>query len=174
MKLRTCITTLALLAVTLSLSQAAAYIKFDGVDGEAVHPDGGGDGWIIIESLSIPTGRDSRGGVTAEEMICVKELDKATPLLMEKLCTGATIQDLTISLTRTIKGVEKEYYRVTVKNLGLRTNTMSLVRELDKSSTKAVEQVTLGYTEVEWTYIVLDTEGNMIETIKRSFEFGTN
>jgi len=172
MKLKTIIAAIAVLTVSISISQAAAYLKFDGVDGESAHPDGGGDGWIIIESMSAPILKVVGGSATAGDITCLKELDKSSPKLMEALCTGSPISTMTVSLTKMTPAGEKEYYRMTMKNIALKGNEVSVIRELDKSSTKAMENVTLGYTEVEWTYIVLDKDGKATETIKRNFTFG--
>lgn len=168
MKLSSLISTVAIFAVSISLAQAGAYMKIEGIDGESAHP-GGGEGWIIIESLSAPMQRTSSGSTTLGDVVIMKELDKASPKLMESLCTGGTIPDVTISLTRVLStGEEKEYYRMTLTNVHLKGNTISLGGATSSSDQIPRENFSLNYIQVEWTYFVISASGQVTETITRS------
>jgi len=86
------------LAVAFSpASHAAAYIKFDGIDGEVTAA--GHEGWIEIQSWSWGATQAGAGGATATgraagtatppagpgTLNMIKRVDKATPLLMQSL-----------------------------------------------------------------------------------------
>ena len=73
----------------------AAYIKFDGVTGEAKDKDH--QGWSDLMSFGQglhqpgggatgPTRR--RGDVIVDDLACSKELDKASPKIAESVCNG--------------------------------------------------------------------------------------
>ncbi len=73
----------------------AAYIKFDGIDGECLDKDH--KKWIDLESaghvLSRPRGGSTgvaraRGDVIFEDLQCTKLLDKSSPKIAEAVAKG--------------------------------------------------------------------------------------
>lgn len=94
---------LFLLAVAVSVpALSAAYIKFDGVDGESTDKDH--KGWIEIVSVSeavaprdaasgMPTGKRQHKPVTI-----TKPVDKASPVLAKSLAEGKHLSNVTISV----------------------------------------------------------------------------
>ena len=73
----------------------AAYIKFDGIDGESLDKDH--KGWSDLASfgqaLHQPGGSGTgatrrRGDVIMEDLTCSKELDKASPKIAEAVAKG--------------------------------------------------------------------------------------
>jgi len=84
----------------------AAYIKFDGVDGEAQDKDHKNWSDIVSFNQAIhkpmggatgPTRR--RGDVVLEDVVLVKELDKASPKLAESVCKGKVCPKVEIHVT---------------------------------------------------------------------------
>jgi len=81
----------------------AAYIKFDGVDGEATDKDhrGWSDLLSLSESSTIPNdsvSTSSRGEVVLEDIVVVKELDKSSPKLAESIIMGKVFPKVLINL----------------------------------------------------------------------------
>jgi type VI secretion system secreted protein Hcp len=81
----------------------AAYIKFEGVDGEATDKDH--KGWSDLLSFSeiSTTGDDSAtsrtsGDTTLGDVVIVKELDKASPKLAEAIVMGKVFPTVLINL----------------------------------------------------------------------------
>lgn len=92
-----------LLAVAVAMPAfSAAYIKFDGVEGESTAKDH--KGWIEISSVSqavaprdaasgLPTGKRQHKPVTI-----TKQVDKSSPLLAKALADGTDLSNVTISV----------------------------------------------------------------------------
>jgi len=89
-----------------SPAHSSAYIKFDGIVGESQDKDH--DGWSEIVSFSQPiiqpgggaTGASRRrGDVVLEDIVVVKQLDKASPKLAESICKGKVFPKVEIHLT---------------------------------------------------------------------------
>jgi len=81
----------------------AAYIKFDGVDGEATDKDhkGWSDLLSLSESSTIPSdsvSTSTRGEVVLEDIVVVKELDKSSPKLAESIVMGKVFPKVLINL----------------------------------------------------------------------------
>lgn len=88
-------------------AHGAAYIKFDGIDGES--KDKRHSSWSDLSSFSqvlhlpgqLPArSARRRGDVVLEDLVCVKELDKSSPLLMEAICTGRVFPTVRIEVDR--------------------------------------------------------------------------
>ncbi len=78
----------------------AAYIKFDGIDGECI--DDQHKKWIDLESMSQMVHKPGsgetgtarrRGSVMLEDVSCNKLVDKSTPKLQEAVCNGKNISE---------------------------------------------------------------------------------
>jgi type VI secretion system secreted protein Hcp len=141
-------------------SQAAAYIKFDGVDGEAVEQ--GHTAWSDLVSLSQglhqpgggATGQSRRrGDVVLEDVTCVKELDKASPKLAEAVCGGRVFPKVTIHLTRAHQGKQTTYFIVTMTTVQISSYA---VGGLVVGEELPVEEFSLNFEEIKVTYVVLD------------------
>ncbi|MDA0766688.1 MAG: type VI secretion system tube protein Hcp [Verrucomicrobia bacterium] len=163
---------LALLGSTAN-SEAAGYMKLGDIDGEATDTDH--KDWIIIHSMSSPIFRApvtdpatgvqrSRGDVVLGDIVCVKELDKSSPKLAEAVCNGVHIPEVTIHFTVTVqepqpdgtfKNKQEPYLTYKLKDVIISSYSFHGNAAGDPLPT---EEVTLGYTEVEWTYIVLDKD----------------
>ena len=151
---------------TISSSSGALtsmYVKFEGVDGEAEDKDH--KGWSDI--LSFSQGQSSavgstgstrlRGDVVFEDIVVVKELDKASPKLAEAVCQGKVFPKVEIHLTRSYK------------NTGLVTYyTYELINVLivdyriggsGYSEHIPTEEISLSFEEIKVTYTEFDEGG---------------
>ena len=112
MKIELKLTLIAVCVLTLTLvgyvngAEAAAYLKFDGVDGEAT--DAKHKEWIEVLSFSQTITRETsdssgttrtRGSATMGDIVVVKELDKSSPKLAESILMGKVFPKVEIHLT---------------------------------------------------------------------------
>jgi type VI secretion system secreted protein Hcp len=108
------------------LIHSSAYIKFEGIDGESQDKDH--KGWSEIVSFSQPISQPGggatgttrrRGSVVVEDIVVVKELDKASPKLAESICMGKVFPKVEIHLTGPSEGsgCTGTYYTYELKNV---------------------------------------------------------
>lgn len=127
------------------------FIKFDGIDGEAVDKDH--KNWCNLisfsQSLSRPatdskTGSATRrgGSVTVEDLVCVKEMDKSTPKLQEAICTGKTFPKVELELTNSTGA----YLKYELKNVMITSYSVS------GEGDRPMEQLSLNYEEIKIIY----------------------
>jgi type VI secretion system secreted protein Hcp len=163
-------------------ADAAAFMKLGDIKGEATdneHKD-----WIIIESMSSAISRTtsdkakdaqrSRGDTTLGDVVVVKELDKSSPKLAESTANGSFYDEVEIHFTRTFERtgeeIEQPYLTYKLKNVLVTSYSFHGTAAGDPLPT---EQVTLGYTEVEWTYSTFDpTTGDKTGEVKGKYSPG--
>ena len=138
----------------------AAFMKLGDIDGEATdneHKD-----WIIIESMSSSVTRSfddaegttrSRGDTTLGDVVVVRELDKASVKLQQACAHGTVFAEAQLDFTTQTGGRQATYLTHKLKNVIVTSYSMSADGAGD---TRPTEQVTLGYTEGEWTYVAID------------------
>lgn len=142
----------------------AAYIKFDGVDGECQDKDH--KGWSDLQSFSqgiSQPGRGAtgaarrRGDVILEDIACTKELDKSSPKLAESMCKGKVFPKVEIHLTAsyTDEG-RKTYYSYELKNVLV---TSYVVAGAGQSEAVPAETFSLNFEEIKVTYTECDAGG---------------
>jgi type VI secretion system secreted protein Hcp len=155
----------ALLIASVS-ADAAAYIKFDGIDGNCSRT--GHKDWSDLLTFSAGASRDESVDTASgmpklhiEQFVVGKKTDSASPKLMEALCTGKFFASIVIELTReTADGTEETYYRYKLKNVYVTSYNVS-----GSSSDMPAEELSLNFEEVKATYIDSDgTTGGNVET----------
>ena len=142
----------------------AAYIKFDGVDGEAqdkdhkawsdllsfgqaIHQPGGGS--------TGPTRR--RGDVILDDIGCNKELDKASPKIAESVCNGKVFPKVEIDLTASYTDAGRvTYYRYELKNVLVTSYNIS---GQGQAEDVPMEDFALNFEEIKVTYTEADSKG---------------
>ena len=139
----------------------SAYIKFDGVDGAAT--DVGHKGWSLIESMSSPVFRSipggakdhqrTRGETTLGDIVVVRELDKASVKLAESCAMGKFFKEVLVDFTSDIEGKNEPYLQYKLTDVII---TSYSFHGNGSGSPLPTEEITLNYTEIEWTYNVLD------------------
>jgi type VI secretion system secreted protein Hcp len=159
--------TLALIAPTMALmathADAAAYIKFDGVDGESTSVDH--KDWIIIESMSwgADAVRSSGGGagkVSFKDFTITHRIDKASPKLFLACATGQHIPKVTLSVTRMVNEKEVEYYRIILTDVLITSMGSDIPKPtsgVPATNVRPVESVSFKvFPKVEIQYMPID------------------
>lgn len=142
--------------------EAAAYMKIGDIKGEAMSK--GYEEFMKISFLKIEIQRavDRAGVIEFKNPIVRFPVEQASPELMLACATGKILPSATLIITRPGKdGGELAYYKVTFSNV--------VVSSYSSTSTggneRPTEEMTLGYTEVEWTYINFDDDtGRPVKT----------
>ncbi len=138
-----------------------AFMKLGDIKGEATDADH--KEWIIIESMSSPMYRSvpagakdqqrTKGETTLGDIACSRQLDKSSTKLQEACANGTFFKEVEIHFCSTIKNKQEPY--LTYKLSDVIVSSYSFHGNSSGSPLPS-EQITLGYTKVEWTYIVLD------------------
>jgi len=144
---------------------APAFMKLGDIKGEATDSDH--KDWIIIESMSHGAVREvdpatgTPGAVKARPFKVTKELDKASPKIMEALVVGGATGavDVDIEFTRDTLTVPVVYLRYKLRDVIVSSWDTS---ETASGATVPTEELTLNYQEITMTYIPHDPEGNPV------------
>ena len=138
-----------------------AFMKLGDIKGEATDADH--KDWIIIESMSSPMYRSipagakdqqrTKGETTLGDIALNRQLDKSSTKLQEACANGTFFKEVEIHLCTTVKNKQEPYLKykladVIVSSYAFHGNS--------SGSPLPSEQVTLGYTKVDWEYIVID------------------
>ena len=166
----------SLLLVSANLVSAAAFVKYDGIDGES--KDENHDKWIDVLSIDWGAHRPEggatgasrrRGGVVVEDLILVKEIDKATPKLMESALKGEVIPKVEIHLTAsTADDGRVTYYAYELTNVMITSYQVSGATDGDHVPT---ETLSLNFEEVEWGFHEQGTEDKIWKFFGEVFSF---
>jgi type VI secretion system secreted protein Hcp len=160
--------------ITLTIpAQAAAFIKFDGVDGEAQDKDH--KGWSDVVSFSHSIQRSAqdpagatRTGIQIGDIVLVKDLDKSSPKLAEIMLRGRAVPSVEIRLTKgTAEGGRVTYYAYELKNVQVVSYQISGSGRSDQVPT---EQMSLNFEEIKVTYTELDSRGSSQGKVEYSWK----
>jgi type VI secretion system secreted protein Hcp len=153
----------------------AAYIKFDGVDGEAKDADH--SGWSDLASfgqgLQQPGGSATgptrrRGDVIVDDITCSKELDKASPKIAEAVCKGKVFPKVEIHLTASYTDEGRvTYYAYEMKNVLVTSYNIS---GSGQSEDVPMEDFSLNFEEIKTTYTEADSEGKSKGNVEYSWK----
>lgn len=142
----------------------AAYIKFDGVEGEALDKDH--KNWSDLASFSQgitqPGGGATgatrrRGDVILDDISCSKELDKASPKIAESICKGKIYPKVEIHLTASTTDEGRvTYYQYELKNVMV---TSYQISGSGQSEEVPMEDFSLNFEEIKVTYTENDRQG---------------
>ena len=150
---------------------AAAYIKFDGVDGEST--DVGHEGEIEIESYFLSVKRDvnlsgsgrTRSAPKFEPVRVIKRIDKASPLLFEKLLRGQEISEAQITYTKDVAGTALPVLELNFTDVLISEQKITGDRTENDS-----EEIAFYFSTVEFVYFRYDRSGKRVETISYSYD----
>ena len=141
----------------------AAYIKFDGLDGEAQDKDH--KGWSDLMSFSQAvhkpgTGTGAtrrRGDVVLEDINVVKEIDKCDPKLAEAVCKGKVFPKVEIHVTASYTDAGRvTYYAYELKNVQVVNYHIS---GSGQAEDVPVTDLSLNFEEIKVTYTENDPAG---------------
>ena len=153
----------------------AAYIKFDGVDGEA--KDKGRKNWSNLTSFGQglhqpgsgstgPTRR--RGNVILDDITVSKELDKASPKIAEAVCKGKVFPRVEIHLTASYADAKRvTYYVYELKNVLV---TSYNINGGGQSEDVPVEDFALNFEEIKVTYTETSRKGKKKGNVEYSWK----
>ncbi|MCA8990800.1 MAG: type VI secretion system tube protein Hcp [Planctomycetaceae bacterium] len=138
-----------------------AFMRLAGIEGEAT--DSQHKGWIIIQALNspiyraIPEGaRDqqrTKGETTLGDIMVVRELDKSSVPIQQACANGTFYPEVEVHLCTTVGNKQEPYLKYKLKDVILTSYSFHGTASGDPLPS---EQVTLGYTKVEWTYVTVD------------------
>lgn len=143
-------------------SNAAGYIKFDGIKGESL--DREHLGWIDVLSFNQGVSRDAsqngnsrrqRAKTTLQDLVVVKELDRSSPLIAEAVCEGKVFPKVEIHLTTTLKNGDGSdmpvtYYVYELKNVQVVSYDIA---GSGQSEAVPVDQFSMNFEEIKVTYL---------------------
>jgi type VI secretion system secreted protein Hcp len=140
-----------------------AFVKLGDIKGQAT--DAGHKDWIIIESMSAPIHRSipanardqqrTQGSTALGDVVLVRELDKSSTKIQEACANGTFFPDVQIDLCATVGNNQEPYLQYKLKNVII---TSYSFHGNASGSPLPSEELTLGYTEIEWNYIVLNPD----------------
>jgi len=138
-----------------------AYIKMGDIKGEATDQDH--KDWILLESLSSPIYRSipagakdqqrTKGETSLGDIVVVRQLDKSSTKLQEACASGKFFPEVEVHFCTTVKGKQEPYLTYKLKNVIV---TSYSFHGNSSGSPLPSEEVTLAFTEAEWTYVVVD------------------
>ncbi len=153
----------------------AAYIKFDGIQGESQDKDH--KGWSDISSfgqgMTQPGGGTTgatrrRGDVILENFSVSKELDKASPKVAEAICKGKVFPKVEIDLTASYTDAGRvTYYRYELKNVMV---TSYNIGGSGQSEDVPMEDFSLNFEEIKVTYTECGPDGSKKGNIEYSWK----
>ncbi|MEL6106326.1 MAG: type VI secretion system tube protein Hcp [Planctomycetota bacterium] len=153
----------------------AAYIKFDGIDGECKDKDH--KGWCDLASFSQavhqPGGGNTgstrrRGDVILDDLSCAKELDKSSPKIAEAVCKGKVFPKVEIDLTASYTDAGRvTYYRYELKNVLVTSYNVS---GSGQSDDVPMEDFSLNFEEIKVTYTENDSKGKKKGNVEYSWK----
>ena len=143
------------------------FLKIKGIEGESTDDKHKGEIEILSYSHSVsqPTSAvasSSGGGTTGRcahaDFTIMKSLDKASPVLSQKCCTGEHIDEITLTINRASgdKGGLKVPYMVykltnaVISNVGVSGS---------QGGGEPTENVSFNYGKIEWEYTKQDRKG---------------
>ena len=156
-----------------------AYMKLGDIKGECTDTDH--KEWIIIESMSSPIYRSipqgakdqqrTKGDTTLGDIVVSRQLDKSSTKLQEACANGTFYKEVEIHFCTTVKNKQEPY--LTYKLSDVIVSSYSFHGNSSGSPLPS-EQVTLGYTKVEWTYVVVDPKtGDKTGQVPAKYDPGT-
>ncbi len=153
----------------------AAYIKFDGVDGESQDKDhkAWSDLMSFSQGLTQPGGGSTgqtrrRGDVIVDDLSCAKELDKASPKIAEAVANGKVFSKVEIHVTASYTDAGRvTYYAYELKNVLV---THYHISGSGQSDSVPAEDFSLNFEEIKVTYTENDSKGNKKGNIEYSWK----
>lgn len=138
-----------------------AFMKLGDIKGEASDQDH--KDWILIESMSssifrsVPSGakdqQRTKGETTLGDIVCVRQLDKSSTKLQEACANGTFYKEVEVHFCTTVKNRQEPY--LTYKLSDVVVSSYSCHANSSGNPLPS-EEITLGFTKAEWTYIVVD------------------
>lgn len=163
---------IAVCAVSLTLvglaqdAEAAAFLKFDGVDGEAKDKDH--KDWINILSFEQTISRESssssaraRGAAVFGDFVLTKTLDKSSPKIAEAIATGKVFPKVDLQLS----AGSGTYLSYELKNVMITSYSIS-----GDADDRPTEQISLNFGEIKMSYTESGSDGSAKGNVEYSWK----
>jgi type VI secretion system secreted protein Hcp len=153
----------------------AAFIKYDGIDGEC--DDANHVKWIDVLSLDwsihmraprLKGQSRRRGAAVVEDLVLTMEYEKAAPKLQDKCLKGEVIPKLEIEFTATYGGARATYLRYELRNVMV-TSFQTNASGNDEAGPPTVV-ISNNFEEVKVTYTEYDQEGRSKGNVETRFK----
>ncbi len=153
----------------------AAFIKFDGIEGESLDKDHTGWSPLLTFSQGVSQpGRGAtgstrrRGDVVMDDIRCTKELDKASPRIAESVCKGKIYPKVVIHLTASTTDEGRvTYCAYEFKNVMVTNYDVS---GSGQSEDVPTEDFSLNFEEIKMTYTETDAKGQSKGNVEYSWK----
>ena len=156
-----------------------AFMKLGDIKGECTDTDH--KDWIIIESMSSPMYRSipqgakdqqrTKGETTLGDIVVVRQLDKSSTKLQEACANGTFFKEIEIHFCTTVKNKQEPYLTYKLSDVIISSYSF---HGNSSGSPLPTEQITMGYTKVEWNYIVVDPKtGDKNGNVPAKYHQGT-
>jgi type VI secretion system secreted protein Hcp len=139
----------------------AAFMKLGDIKGEAT--DQGHKDWVFVQSMSasvhrsIPSGakdqQRTKGETSLGDIQIVRQLDASSVKLQEACANGTFFKEVEIHFCTTVKNNQEPYLKY--KLFDVIVSSYSVHGDASGNPLPS-EQVSLGYSKVEWTYHTID------------------
>lgn len=151
-----------------------AFLKIEGIKGESTdekHKDE-----IHIESFSWGMSQSSASGggggagkVSVHDISIMKSVDKSSPKLMLQCFTGDEIpDDAWVSYSKTTPRGPVDYLKIKLSDILV---TSYKFGPGGGSDAMPVDSLSLNFTKIEMTYMQLDVDGNLVDTVTAACDF---
>jgi len=137
------------------------FMKLGDVKGEAT--DDGHKDWIICDTAqqgvhrSIPVGakdqQRTKGDTTLMDVVFTRQLDKSSTKLEEACANGTFFKEVEIHFCTTVQNKQEPYLTWKLSDAIISSYSMS---GNASASPLPFESVSVNFSKVEWTYIVID------------------
>lgn len=155
-----------------------AFLKLGDIKGEATDNDH--KDWIIIQSMSSPVYRSiaegakdsqrTKGTTTLGDIVVARELDKSSTKLQEACANGTFFKEVEVHFCTTMKNKQEPYLTYKLKDVIVTSYSFQGNAAGDPLPS---EQISLGYTEVEWTYVTIDPKtGSKVGNVPAKYNPG--
>ena len=142
------------------------HIKFDGVEGESTHVNHKGEIEVLSWSWSVANETNAAGGGMGIGKAVPGSLnfshvyDKASPVIAKKSAQGMHFKDVTLTSAKSGEG-QKDFLKVKLSEV-----FVVAVQHGQDGGGQIVEQVSLKYSEVEFSYKPQDDKGGLGGEVK--------
>ncbi len=160
-----------LCAVLTSHAAFDAYLKIEGVEGEAT--DSKHAKWIEIQSFThgaaTPSATTARPAFS--DLCFTKFTDKSSPVLDQSCAQGKVFPSATIELV-TADANRARFYQIVLSNVV--ATSISAMGNANDAAVKPAESVCLSFSQITWTYTELDASGVPAGDIRAWWDLAQN
>ncbi len=170
------------------MAVADYFLKLDGIDGESKDSKHKNEIDIISfefkatqSGTSITGGGAGKGKVLAEDLIVRKYVDKSSPKIYQRCCSGEPIKTLTLTARKAGKD-QQEFYKLTLTDVlvssfqhgGAQGGQTAVTADAAGGDWFPVEFVKFNYSTIELGYKEQQADGTLSGETKGTWDFKGN